>query len=44
MTAVTPVQPKLSAVFTLPVIVASLGYLVVVYVLLLLNIVGVPSF
>lgn len=43
MTAVTPFQPKLSAVFTLPVIVASLGYFVDVYDLLLFNIVRVPS-
>lgn len=43
MIAVTPAQPKLSAVFTLPVIVASLGYFVDVYDLLLFNIVRVPS-
>ncbi|TLV00798.1 MFS transporter [Dyadobacter luticola] len=36
-------QPKFSAVLTLPVIVASLGYFVDVYDLLLFNIVRVPS-
>jgi MFS family permease len=43
MIAATPAQPKLSAVLTLPVIVASLGYFVDVYDLLLFNIVRVPS-
>lgn len=36
-------KPKISAVLTLPVIVASLGYFVDVYDLLLFNIVRVPS-
>ncbi|WP_439557845.1 MFS transporter [Dyadobacter sp.] len=36
-------KPKIGAVFTLPVIVASLGYFVDVYDLLLFNIVRVPS-
>ena len=36
-------QPRISAVLTLPVIVASLGYFVDVYDLLLFNIVRVPS-
>ncbi|GGC09684.1 MFS transporter [Dyadobacter sediminis] len=36
-------RPKISAVLTLPVIVASLGYFVDVYDLLLFNIVRVPS-
>ncbi|MCE7069511.1 MULTISPECIES: MFS transporter [Dyadobacter] len=43
MNAITPAQPKLSAVLTIPVIVASLGYFVDVYDLLLFNIVRVPS-
>ena len=43
MQVITPAQPKLSAVLTLPVIVASLGYFVDVYDLLLFNIVRVPS-
>ena len=43
MLSVTTAQPKISAVLTLPVIVASLGYFVDVYDLLLFNIVRVPS-
>lgn len=43
MNVITPAQPKISAVLTLPVIVASLGYFVDVYDLLLFNIVRVPS-
>lgn len=43
MNAITHAQPKLSAVLTIPVIVASLGYFVDVYDLLLFNIVRVPS-
>ncbi|MCF2491832.1 MFS transporter [Dyadobacter chenhuakuii] len=43
MNAINPAQPKLSAVLTIPVIVASLGYFVDVYDLLLFNIVRVPS-
>ncbi|KAA6440720.1 MFS transporter [Dyadobacter flavalbus] len=43
MPSVTTVQPKISSVLTLPVIVASLGYFVDVYDLLLFNIVRVPS-
>jgi MFS family permease len=43
MYSATTTQPKISAVFTLPVIVAALGYFVDVYDLLLFNIVRVPS-
>jgi predicted MFS family arabinose efflux permease len=43
MHSVTSVQPRIGAVLTLPVIVASLGYFVDVYDLLLFNIVRVPS-
>ncbi|WP_031526281.1 MFS transporter [Dyadobacter crusticola] len=43
MHSVTAAQPKISAVLTIPVIVASLGYFVDVYDLLLFNIVRVPS-
>ncbi|KAA0991329.1 MFS transporter [Dyadobacter aurulentus] len=43
MHSVTSTQPKISAVFTIPVIVVSLGYFVDVYDLLLFNIVRVPS-
>jgi MFS family permease len=44
MNAVNTAQPaKISAVFSLPVIVVSLGYFVDVYDLLLFNIVRVPS-
>jgi MFS family permease len=43
MHSVTTSNPKFSAVLTLPVIVASLGYFVDVYDLLLFNIVRVPS-
>jgi MFS family permease len=43
MPSVPAAQPKISAVLTLPVIVASLGYFVDVYDLLLFNIVRVPS-
>lgn len=43
MNVIIPAQPKISAVVTLPVIVASLGYFVDVYDLLLFNIVRVPS-
>lgn len=43
MHSISHAQPKISAVLTLPVIVASLGYFVDVYDLLLFNIVRVPS-
>ncbi|MCF2491076.1 MFS transporter [Dyadobacter sp. CY347] len=43
MNVTTSAQPKISAVLTIPVIVASLGYFVDVYDLLLFNIVRVPS-